>query len=127
MKDKKDMSEMTDSEISFRKFLKNLNLYKAVIGSPPTNKFKKIEHLKPMLSLSNAFNKKDMEEFLKKINNFLSTKNNEIELFSEPNKSGYPTNYIVSNKSFKNNFYVIAELPFQSGKQEDLKTITIRF
>ena len=48
-----------------------------------------------------------------------------IELFSEPNKSGYPTNYIVSNKSFKNNFYVIAELPFQSGKQEDLKTITI--
>jgi hypothetical protein len=48
-----------------------------------------------------------------------------IELFSEPNKSGYPTNYIVSNKSFKNNFYVIAELPFQIGKQEDLKTITI--
>ena len=28
-------------------------------------------------------------------------------------------------KSFKDNFYVIAELPFQSGKQEDLKTITI--
>ena len=70
------------------KFLKNLNLYKAVIGSPPTNKFKKIEHLKPMLSLSNAFNKKDMEEFLKKINNFLSTKNNEIELFSEPKIDG---------------------------------------
>ena len=48
-----------------------------------------------------------------------------IELFSEPNKSGYPSNYIVSKKSFKDNFYVIAELPFQSGKQEDLKTITI--
>ena len=70
------------------KFLKNLNLYKTVVGSPPTNKFKKIEHLKPMLSLSNAFNKKDMEEFLKKINNFLSTKNNEIELFSEPKIDG---------------------------------------
>ena len=48
-----------------------------------------------------------------------------INLFSEPNKSGYPTNYLVSEKSFKDNFYVIAELPFQSGKQEDLKTITI--
>ena len=48
-----------------------------------------------------------------------------INLFSEPNKSGHPTNYIVSEKPFKNNFYVIAELPFQSGKLEDLKTITI--
>ena len=70
------------------KILKDLNLYKVTVGSPPTNKFKKIKHLKPMLSLSNAFKKKDMEEFLKKINNFLSTKNNEIELFSEPKIDG---------------------------------------
>ena len=33
-----------------------------------------------MLSLSNAFNKNDMEDFLKKINNFLNLKKNNIEL-----------------------------------------------
>ena len=40
------------------------------VGSPPSNKFKKIKHLRPMLSLSNAFDKSDMTDFLKKINNF---------------------------------------------------------
>ena len=69
-------------------FLKKLNLFKGIVGSPPTNKFKKIKHLKPMLSLSNAFQKKDMGDFLKKINNFLNLKNNEIELFSEPKIDG---------------------------------------
>ena len=35
-------------------FLKKLKLTKKLVGSPPSNKFKKIKHLKPMLSLSNA-------------------------------------------------------------------------
>ena len=48
------------------KYLKRLNLYKNRVGSPPTNKFKKINHLKPMLSLSNAFGKNEMIDFLKK-------------------------------------------------------------
>ena len=34
-----------------------------------------------MLSLSNAFEKKDMEDFLKKVKNFLNLKDNKIELF----------------------------------------------
>ena len=41
-----------------------------------------------MLSLSNAFNKDDMNDFLKKINNFLNINNTEIELFSEPKIDG---------------------------------------
>ena len=45
---------------------------KNLVGAPPTNKFEKIKHLKPMLSLSNAFDKDDMLDFLKKINNFLN-------------------------------------------------------
>ena len=53
------------------KFLKNSNLFRNTVGAPPTNKFNKIKHLKPMLSLSNAFNRNDIDDFIKKINNFL--------------------------------------------------------
>ena len=35
-----------------------------------------------MLSLSNSFDKTDMEDFIKKIKNFLSFKQEKIELFS---------------------------------------------
>ena len=70
-------------------YLKKLNLTKSIIGSPPTNKFKKIKHLMPMLSLSNAFDASDMQDFLKKINNFLNyKKEKDIELFSEPKIDG---------------------------------------
>ena len=70
------------------KFLIKLNLNKGIIGSPPSNKFKKIKHLKPMLSLSNAFDSSDMKDFLSKINNFLSIKDKCIEFSSEPKIDG---------------------------------------
>ena len=69
-------------------FLKKLNLSKRIVGSPPSNKFKKIKHLKPMLSLSNAFDKNDMNDFVSKINNFLIIKNQNIEFSSEPKIDG---------------------------------------
>ena len=69
-------------------FLKDLKILNKLVGSPPKNKFKKIKHLSPMLSLSNAFNKNDMEDFIKKINNFLNIKNNKIEFISEPKIDG---------------------------------------
>ncbi len=70
------------------KFLKKLNLFKNTIGFAPSNKFEKIKHLSPMLSLSNVFDRKEMEEFLKKINNFLRTNNPNLELISEPKIDG---------------------------------------
>ena len=69
-------------------FLKKLNLTQDIIGAPPSTKFKKINHLKPMLSLSNAFDMKDMEDFIKKINNFLNSNNINIELTCEPKIDG---------------------------------------
>ena len=63
-------------------YLKKLDLTKNIVGSPLTNRFKKIKHLRPMLSLSNSFNKSDMMDFLKKINNFLNLDNTEVELFA---------------------------------------------
>jgi predicted heme/steroid binding protein len=53
--------------------------------------------------------------------NFLTPKN----LFTEKNKSGYPSNYILGEKTFENKFHFLVELPFQNGKQEDLRTITV--
>ncbi len=69
-------------------FLKKLNLTKNLVGTTPAKKFKKIKHLKPMLSLSNAFNNEDMNDFLKKVKNFLNYKDINIELFSEPKIDG---------------------------------------
>ena len=69
------------------KFLEKPAIENFLVGAPPSNKFKKIKHLIPMLSLSNAFELKDMGDFLKKINNFLKSQN-KIELFSEPKIDG---------------------------------------
>ncbi len=78
-------------------FLKKLNLNKKVVGSPPSNKFKKIKHLKPMLSLSNAFDKNDMKDFISKITNFLNLKEENIEFSSEPKIDGISATLIYEN------------------------------
>ncbi len=70
---------------------------KNLVGAPPTNKFDKIKHLKPMLSLSNAFDKDDMLDFLKKINNFLNLSEKNLELFSEPKIDGISATLIYEN------------------------------
>ncbi len=70
------------------KFLKKFGSIKNIVGSKPSNKFKKTKHTKPMLSLSNAFNKEDMVSFLKKINNYLNNKESYFEFFSEPKVDG---------------------------------------
>ena len=69
-------------------FLKKLKLLSNIVGAKPSNRFSKIPHLQPMLSLSNAFDKNDMGDFLKKIKNFLNLKEKKIELFSEPKIDG---------------------------------------
>ncbi len=78
-------------------FLKKLNLNKTIVGSPPSNKFKKIKHLKPMLSLSNAFDKNDMRDFIDKIRNFLNIKDKDIEFSSEPKIDGISATLIYEN------------------------------
>ena len=70
------------------KFLKKLNLLDNLVGATPTNKFNKFNHLKPMLSLSNAFDRNDMIDFIKKINNFLNINDENIEVLSEPKIDG---------------------------------------
>ena len=81
---KKEISDLKNKY----SFLNNLNIESDFVGSPPSNKFEKIKHLKPMLSLSNAFTLEDMNDFLKKIDNFLKFQNKKVELFSEPKIDG---------------------------------------
>ena len=78
-------------------FLKKYGSVEKIIGAPPSNKFKKIKHLAPMLSLSNAFDKSDMEDFIKKINNFLNRNDKNIELFCEPKIDGISATLIYEN------------------------------
>jgi DNA ligase (NAD+) len=78
-------------------YLKKLDINNLLVGSPPSNKFKKIKHLKPMLSLSNAFDKNDMADFIKKICNFLNKKDKEIEFISEPKIDGISATLIYEN------------------------------
>ena len=85
-------------------YLKKLKLLKNIVGAPLTNQFKKIEHLSPMLSLANAFDKKDMLDFIKKIQNFLNIKQNNIQLFSEPKIDGISATLILRKRYFNQRF-----------------------
>ncbi len=69
------------------KFLSKHGSIKTLVGSKLSGKFEKIAHKKRMLSLSNAFNKKDLEDFEKKIKNFLNSKDT-IEFSFEPKIDG---------------------------------------
>jgi len=80
---KKELVQLA-KKYPFLKKVKNLN---NLVGFKPSAKFEKVKHSKPMLSLSNAFDKEDMMDFKKKINNFLNNKS-EIQLSSEPKIDG---------------------------------------
>ena len=56
---KKELLEMVNKN----PFLKKVKNIEEIVGSSPSNKFKKVKHSKPMLSLNNAFNKEDMLDF----------------------------------------------------------------
>ena len=90
---KKEIVDLEDQN----RFLKKFGSIKNIVGSKPSNKFKKIKHTKPMLSLSNAFGKEDMVNFLKKINNYLNNKKSDFEFFSEPKIDGISASLTYKN------------------------------
>jgi len=80
--------EVIDLEEKYS-YLKNKNSPSQKVGYKPSSKFKKVEHDIPMLSLANAFSKENIEDFLKKIKNFLNINNSEKIVFSaEPKIDG---------------------------------------
>ena len=134
---KKELLELEDKF----PFLKKNESVSNIIGAKPLNKFNKIKHLKPMLSLSNAFNKDDMLDFQKKIINFLSLKDKKIELFAEPKIDGISATLIyekgllakglsrgdgVTGEDILNNLKTIKSIPKKITSSNIPKIIEIR-
>jgi len=83
------------------KYLKSESSPSQKVGYKPSEKFKKVDHDVPMLSLSNAFSKKDVEDFIKKISNFLNIKNSTKMVFSaEPKIDGISASLKYINGNF---------------------------
>ncbi|MEC8448337.1 MAG: NAD-dependent DNA ligase LigA [Pseudomonadota bacterium] len=66
------------------------------VGSKPLDGFKKIEHLIPMLSLENAFNQQDMEDFNKRILERLLIEA-DVNFSCEPKLDGIAVNLLYKN------------------------------
>ncbi len=82
-------------------FLKSKDSPSISIGYKPSKNFKKVKHKTPMLSLNNAFSREDLENFEKKIVNFLSLKNTKnIEYSAEPKIDGISASLIYKKGKF---------------------------
>ncbi len=59
------------------------------VGAKPSEKFAKVIHARPMLSLDNAFSDEDVAEFLARVRRFLGLKDDEeIAVMAEPKIDG---------------------------------------
>ena len=80
--------EILDLERKY-KYLKHTDSPSHKIGYKPSDRFRKVNHNIPMLSLSNAFSRDNIVDFIKKIGNFLNLKNSVKIVFSaEPKIDG---------------------------------------
>jgi len=78
-------------------FLKKYGSVNNRVGFKPSSKFTKIKHAKPMLSLANAFNISDVDDFIKKINNYLNNKKLNLTFSIEPKIDGISASLTYEN------------------------------
>ncbi len=79
------------------------------VGAPPLDKFEKVKHTEPMLSLDNAFSYDEIAEFDKRIKRFIGS-NDDIEYTVEPKYDGLAieltyTNGLLSRASTRGDGY----------------------
>ena len=124
------------------KYLKNKKSPSKNVGYKPSDKFKKIAHDTPMLSLANAFSKENIEDFLKKVKNFLNIKNTSNIVFSaEPKIDGISASLKYINGIFTtglsrgdgkigeditNNLKTIKDIPKKIDKNNFPKILDVR-
>ena len=113
-------NEIVELEKKFPFLVSNASPSK-IVGFKPSKNFKKAKHRTKMLSLSNVFDKKDLENFEKKILNFLDKdKNFELEYSVEPKNDG-----ISASLTYKNRIF-ISGLPRGDGQEGELITENLR-
>ena len=132
--------EILDLEKKFD--FKDVNSPSTTLGFTPSKNFEKYPHRVKMLSLSNAFDEKDLISFEKKIINFLNLeKNYEFEYSAEPKIDGisasltYKTGKLVRGLSRGNgeegeditlNLKTISDIPQYIDKKNFPDDIDIR-
>ena len=67
------------------------------IGFEPLEKFTKIKHSKPMLSLNNGFNINDIEDFIERTCKYLNISLDDIEFVCEPKIDGLSISLLYEN------------------------------
>ncbi len=104
-----DSPKISDSE--YDKLIKENNLLEKnyphlilnnspnkLVGAKVKSKFLKIKHINQMFSLGNAFSRKDLDDFIKRINRFLNqSESNNFRFLSEPKIDGLSLNLIYKN------------------------------
>lgn len=70
------------------------------VGTTPSKAFLQFKHKKPMLSLSNAFSKEDMQAFVKRIAQTLDRSQNTLEFTCETKLDGLAVNLIYEDGIF---------------------------
>ena len=71
------------------------------VGAKPREGFAQVEHRAPMLSLSNAFSREDVEEFVERVRRFLSLGETEpVEVVAEPKIDGLSAAVHYRNGAF---------------------------
>ncbi|APR98103.1 NAD-dependent DNA ligase LigA [Wolbachia endosymbiont of Folsomia candida] len=68
------------------------------VGAAPDERFSKVKHIEPMLSLDNAYDEQGVEKFLSKINRFLN--DDKIEILCEPKIDGLSFSAIYEDGIF---------------------------
>ena len=107
--------EILDLEKKY-KFLNSSKSPSKTVGFKPSKNFKKVKHRIPMLSLSNAFDEKDLVNFEKKIFNYLDlNKNFELEYSTEPKIDG-----ISASLSYKNGELIMGLSRGDGSEGEDI-------
>jgi DNA ligase (NAD+) len=114
--------EIIDLEKKYKN-LRAINSPSYTVGFKPSKNFKKVTHKVPMLSLGNAFSENDLNNFEKKILNYINDfKFEDIEYSAEPKIDGISASLIYKDGIF------IKGLSRGDGKEgeditENLKTI----
>lgn len=96
----KNKPEITDAEYDElkRKAAEMEEEFEDSVGAAPDERFAKVEHVEPMLSLDNAYDEQGVEKFLSRVKRFLSIE--EVEIICELKIDGLSFSAIYENGVF---------------------------